>query len=112
MLKALSLICALLCSGNAFAQSAPKHFLSAASTNCTLVQAGKSIVRNILPVNTTAVVYYLKLYDKATAPVAASDTPSWTIPVPVAAAAATVPVFSVDGLSFLNGMDFCLTGGI
>jgi hypothetical protein len=112
MLKALSIICALLCSGSAFAQSAPKHYLSTASTNCNLVQTGKVILRNVLPVNTTAVIYYLKLYDKATAPVAASDVPVLTLPVPVSTARASSPIFSVDGFSFLNGMGFCLTGGI
>lgn len=67
-------------------------------------------MRNIIPVNTTAVIYYLKFYDKATAPVAATDVPVLTIPVPVAAAAATVPITSVDGFAFINGMGFCLTG--
>jgi hypothetical protein len=108
----IALACSLASLSAASAQSAPKHYLSTASTNCTLVQGGRTIVRNILPVNTTAVIYYLKLYDKLTAPVANSDTPVLTIPVPVGTAAATVPVFSVDGFSFLNGMGFCLTGGV
>lgn len=100
----------LLMNSAAMAQSGPKHFLSTASTNCNLVNAGKTILRNIIPVNTTAVIYYLKFYDKATAPVAATDVPVLTIPVPVAAAAATVPITSVDGFAFINGMGFCLTG--
>lgn len=96
----------------AFAQSAPKHYLSTASTNCNLVQVGKVILRNIVPVNTTAVIYYLKIFDKATLPVAGTDTPVLTFPVPVAAAAATIPITSVDGFAFLNGMGFCLVGAI
>lgn len=105
----LAFLALFLSTITALAQSAPRHYLSAATTNCTLVQSGKTIVRNIIPVNTTAVIYYLKLYDKATAPVAGTDTPVLTFPVPVAAAAATIPITSVDGFAFLNGMGFCLT---
>jgi len=111
-MRILFLVLALLCSGGAFAQSAPKHYLSAASTNCTLVQAGKVVLRNEISINTTAVIYYLKLYDKATAPVALTDIPVLTIPVLTAAAGGSPPMFSVDGIVFLNGLGICLTGGI
>jgi len=56
--------------GAAFAdQGYPKKYLSAATTNSNLVRAGKTAVAAIVPVNTNATTYYLKLYDKATAPV-------------------------------------------
>lgn len=96
---------------SAYAQSAPKHILTTASTNCSLVNAGKTILRNVVPGNTTATIYYLKFYDKATAPVAATDTPVLTIPL-TASASPLNPIGSVDGFSFLNGMGICVTGAI
>jgi hypothetical protein len=97
---------------SAFAQSAPSHFLSAATTNCTLVQTGKVVLHDLIPVNTTATIYYLKLFDKATTPVAGTDVPAWTIPIPENAAGAGLPIPSTLGLIFQVGMGFCLTGAI
>jgi hypothetical protein len=98
--------------GAALAQSAPLHFLSAATTNCTLVQTGKVVMHDLIPVNTTATIYYLKLFNKATPPVAGTDVPSWTIPIPENAAGAGLPIPSTLGLTFDAGLGFCLTGAI
>lgn len=95
------------------AQSVPRHYLSAATTNSTLMRAGKGLVKVLLPINTTSTTYFLKLYDKATAPTCGTDTPVLTIPVPNAAGAGGgVALPSADGLQFFNGVGFCLTGGI
>lgn len=97
------------------AQSAPRHYLSAATTNSTLMHAGRGLVKVMLPINTTAVLYYLKLYDKATAPTCGTDTPVLTIPVPSTGTAGQgggVALPSADGLQFFLGIGFCLTGGI
>ena len=51
--------------------------LSAASTNCTLIYGmGPSLLQWVVVVNTTATTYYLKIYNKQTAPVAGTDTPN------------------------------------
>jgi hypothetical protein len=108
--KKLALIYLLLLIGLqlAFAQSSPRHFLSAANSNSTLVFSAKAILQAILVTNTNATTYYLKIYDKATAPVCGTDTPVLTIPVPE-----NVPT-GISGVSmlFTNGVGFCLTGGI
>jgi hypothetical protein len=97
----------------AHAQSAPKHYLSAASTNSTLVLNRPSLVKMINAVNTTATLYYLKLYNKATAPTCNTDVPVLTVPVPASATGgAPVQIPIPDGLLFPLGVGFCLTGGI
>jgi len=60
----------------------PRRLLSAASTNLTSVKAAKGAIGFISVWNTNAAARYLKLYDKASAPVVASDIPIMTIPIP------------------------------
>jgi hypothetical protein len=96
------------------AQSVPYKFDSAASTNATLVAAGYVQVRAIIAVNTTAALYYLKLYNKVSAPVCNTDPVVFKAAVPFGASSAgggyVVPI--PDGLVFSQGLGFCLTGGI
>jgi hypothetical protein len=102
-------------SAPALAQSAPRKYFSAASTNSTLVRTGRNLVRVLLPVNTTAVLYYLKLYDKATAPTCGTDVPVFVVPVPTTGTAGQgggVALPMDNGLQFNNGVGFCLTSGI
>lgn len=98
----------------AFAQTAPIKFLSTASTNATNVLSGNTLLGAGIVVNTTTTVYYLKLYNKATAPVCGTDVPQWTIPIPFGASNAgggfVLPLG--QGLSFPLGLGFCITGGI
>jgi hypothetical protein len=98
----------------AHAQFAPVKYLSAATTNSTLVQAGRLVLNVVLPINTTTTVYYLKLYDKATAPTCGTDVPKWTIPVPFGASnsGGGVALPTANGAQFNLGLGFCLTGGI
>lgn len=106
-------ILALLSSG-AFGQSAMLKYFSAASTNATLVFGKQAFIRALAISNTTTTTYYFKLYDKATQPVCGTDTPKWTIPIPGAAANSAnnqlMPLTA--GLTFANGVGFCLTGGL
>lgn len=99
----------MLASSAAHAQSSPKKYLSAASTNSNLVQTGKSSLRAGVVVNTTATVYYLKLYDKSTSPTCGTDVPKWTVPL---TANAVTPLPVSDGLQFYLGLGFCITAGI
>jgi hypothetical protein len=103
------LACMFVWSGAALAQGgSPVKFLSLATNNATLVKAGPVTVLVVAPVNTTATVYFLKLYDKSTAPVCGTDIPKWTLPLP---ATSKEPI-STDGLLFSLGFGFCLVGGI
>lgn len=98
----------------AHAQTAPLKWLTTASTNATLVFASKALLGTGIVVNTTTTVYYLKLYDKATTPVCGTDVPKWTIPIPssVSSSPGGFPMPLGQGLTFANGVGFCVTGGI
>lgn len=94
-------------------QSVPLKYLSTASTNSTLVRAGRTNLLVLLPINTTTTLYYLKLYNKATAPTCGTDTPLWTVPVPFGASNSGGGVaLPMGGLLFPLGLGFCLTGAI
>lgn len=90
------------------------HYLSAANTNATLVAAGAHNVYQIIAINTTGTIYYLKFYDKALAPTCGTDTPSLTLPVPFGQSSSgggfVIPM--PTGSRFLAGVGFCLVGGI
>jgi hypothetical protein len=116
-LVALGLLLAL--ASSAVGQSSPVKFFSAASTNSTLVAKATSATTKItlktgVVVNTTAALYYLKLYDKATAPTCGTDVPKWTLPIPFGASNSgggfVLPL--ADGVQFQLGLGFCITAGI
>ena len=114
MLTSLRIAVALLLStGAALCQSAPVKWLSTNTTNSTLVRAGSTILDSLAPINTTTTLYYLKLYNKVTAPTCGTDTPLWTVPVPYGASNSGGGVaLPTGGLLFPLGLGFCLTGGI
>jgi len=56
--------------------------LSLATTNATLVVAGRARLHSLCLQGTTAAAKYVKVYDKATAPVVATDIPKFTFMVP------------------------------
>lgn len=95
----------------AHAQSAPRHYLSAATTNSTLVLGRSSIVKMIYAQNTTATNAFLKFYNKATAPTCNTDVPVMTIPLPGAATTGGPPAQPdiSDGILFPLGVGFCIT---
>jgi hypothetical protein len=112
MIKAVLVIAALtFFAGAARAQSIPKHYFSTNTTNSTLVFAKKAFLNGGLIVNTTGTVYYLKLYDKATAPTCGTDTVLWTIPLPINSVPAPIPPL-LQGMLFANGIGFCITGAL
>lgn len=94
----------------------PGKTLSAASTNSTSVTGAASTLCYLNAVNTTTTIYYLKLYNKATAPTCNSDTVVHTEPVPPASAAGGAGGIVVGlgpfGSAFSLGIGFCLTAGI
>jgi hypothetical protein len=92
----------------------PLKVNSAATTNITLFRAGPTNLFELTVTNKSAAVVYVKLYDKATAPVLASDVPVLTIPVGITAA--TVPPVSMSfgdlGKSFPLGLGYAITGAV
>jgi hypothetical protein len=96
-----------------FACATPKKYLSAASNNSTSVTATNTALFNIIAVNTTTTLYYLKLYDKATAPTCGTDVPVATYPVPYGASNAGGGFQLTRGVpaGFALGLGFCLVGG-
>jgi hypothetical protein len=94
------------------AGATPAHYLSGATTNSTNVKATAGTLFSITAVNTTATIYYLKLYDKATAPTCGTDTPVHTLPVPASATGSGLTINPFIGLNFTTGIGFCLTGAI
>ncbi len=103
----------LASSVSALAQSAPKHYLSTASNNSTLIIARPSLLKMLSISNTTATLYYVKFYNKVTAPTCGTDVPVLTLPAPASAAGgAPVSPNLSDGLLFPLGIGFCITAGL
>jgi hypothetical protein len=103
-----------IASFSAHAQSmrvTPSHFLSTVSTNSNLVMPGPLLLQWIVAGNTNAsTIYYLKLYNKTTAPTCGTDTPALTIPIPPNnTGGGTLPI-GIEGAQFPLGLGFCLTG--
>lgn len=86
---------------------------SAASTNSALILTGTSGLQALYATNIGATAAYVKLFNKATAPVVGTDVPAVIIPVPAAVAgvpgvAQITPGFS--GYRFLLGLGMAITG--
>lgn len=78
-----------------------------ATTNATVVKASAGQVYNITTFNNSAVLAYLKLYDKATAPVCGTDVPTYRIMIPLTATGPLQIPFE-NGLSFSSGIGYCV----
>ena len=93
--------------------SLPFRLISEATTNETVVKASAGQLTTITAVSLNdAAVSYLKLYDKATAPVLATDIPVMTIAIPTNAQGAGIVIPIPNGLNFSNGIALALTSGI
>ena len=80
---------------------------SAATTNATVVKATPGVVTGLMVVNTNAAARYVKLYDKATAPVPGTDIPALTVQVP--ASGQVILPLSIMGMAMANGIGFAMT---
>lgn len=96
------------------APATPYILNSAASTNEALILTGTSGLQAFYATNTGASVAFVKLYNKATAPVSA-DTPAMILPVPAAVSGvpgvATLPI-GFSGFRFALGLGIRVTGGV
>lgn len=92
----------------------PSHYLSAATTNSTLVFAGPVLLQWLVAVNTNgaSTIFYLKLYNKGTAPVCGTDPVVLNIPLPANNTGGGLVSVGLEGAQFPNGLGFCLTANI
>lgn len=85
---------------------------SAASNNSTNCKSTAGTIYDISVVNTTATIYYLRIYDASAAPTCSSATNfKETIPIPASTTGAGIVRTFPTGRSYANGIGFCLTGG-
>lgn len=88
------------------------YLAATASTNATLVKAGPGNVYHYSLSNTTATVYYLRVYDLNVAPTCSSATGFVeTIMIPASTAGAGRERDQPNGQTFSTGIGFCITGG-
>lgn len=89
------------------------HYItSAASTNSTNVKNAAGQVYLIRAVNTTATLYYLRLYNASSAPTCSSATNFVeTIPIPASTTGAGIVIPQYMGQAYSTGIGYCLTGG-
>lgn len=85
-------------------------FNSAASNNLTAVKASAGNIYSIIAINTTATIYYLKLFDGT--PTMGATNAIGNIPIPANTSAAGVVIPIPVGLSFATNISVALTGGI
>jgi hypothetical protein len=85
---------------------------SAASTNATNCKASAGQLYGYDLVNTTATLYYLRLYNLSSSPTCSSATGFIrTIPIPASATGAGLTRDIAVGEAYGTGIGFCLTGG-
>lgn len=91
----------------------PGGVQSASSTNATNIKASAGTFCGGHAVNTTGTIYYLRLYNLATAPTASSATGYvLTIPIPANTTGAGLLLdFGPYGAAFSTGIGFVITGG-
>lgn len=95
----------------------PYPYISLASANLTNIKASAGTIYGIVATNSTETIYYLRLYDKASAPDPSNcssntDCPVFSHGIPTNAAGAgyAIPVGPL-GMAFSNGIGFSITAG-
>ncbi len=85
---------------------------SAASTNSTSCKGSSGNRTGWWVVNTTATLYYLRLYNTAAAPTCSSATGFViSIPIPASTTGAGIAFSVPNTVAFATGLGYCLTGG-
>lgn len=86
--------------------------ISAASTNATNCKNAAGTIYGFRFVNTTATLYYLRLYNLSASPTCSSATGFIeSIPIPANASGAGVVAMEEVGEAYSTGIGFCFTGG-
>jgi hypothetical protein len=89
----------------------PFKLISEASTNATSVKASGGNLYNIVAIGLSSTVYYLKLYNKASAPNVGVDVPILTIPIPTNTQGGGVSIPIDSSINFALGIALALTSG-
>lgn len=84
--------------------------LSTADTNSNLVKSGSGKIQQLIVSNTSAAAKFLKLYNKASAPVVGTDIPYLTILIPAGQTLTLIP--NDIGLYFSAGIGYGITGAV
>lgn len=85
------------------------NIVGAASTNAVVIVATPVSVTELSVFNPTAAVVYLKLYNKATAPAPATDSPVLVVPVPINGLVSLN--FGALGKRFATGLGYAIVNG-
>lgn len=94
----------------------PYHLISAASTNATSVKASAATLVMLTAINQASVMRYLKIFNKASAPILGTDVPVLNFPIPSNSGTATdgagfvIPLPPI-GVGLSNGLAFAITAG-
>jgi hypothetical protein len=111
----VSTVSAVTSAGTPLAPATPYILNSLATTNIALILTGSSGLQAFYATNIGATPAFVKLYNKATAPVLASDVPAMVITVPAAVAGVPgekeiTPGF--NGYRFALGLGIAITGAV
>jgi hypothetical protein len=88
------------------------YLQSAASTNATNCKASAGNFYGVRAVNTTATLYYLRLYNASGTPTCSSATGFIeSIPIPASATGAGIAAITTVPVGYSTGIAFCFTGG-
>ncbi len=90
--------------------SSTYHVVSAVGTNAAVVKNASGVVTGAHVTNNTGYPIYVKLFNKATAPVLGTDVPQQTFGVQ-AGTSGELPI-AQSGLAFSNGIAIAITKGI
>jgi hypothetical protein len=103
----------LITAVNVLSAVATKYkYVATASTNANFIKAAPGSIKSITFVNMTASAKFVRIYDKASAPVPASDIPDFTVSVPVSAGSNPPYTWGTSGYTMTNGIAFDITGAI
>jgi hypothetical protein len=88
------------------------YLQSAASTNATNCKASAGNFYGVRAVNTTATVYFLRMYNASGSPTCSSATGFIeSIPIPANASGAGIMAVTHVPVGYSTGIAFCFTGG-
>ena len=88
------------------------YLQSAATTNATNCKASSGNFYGVRAINTTATIYYLRMYNTSAAPTCSSATGFIeSIPVPANASGAGFAFLQPYPINYSTGVSFCFTGG-
>lgn len=86
-----------------------QKLISAATTNATSVKASAGTIGEVYAFNTSASTKFLKIYNKASAPVVGTDIPVFTIAI-APSAECQFRVSDIGGLRLATGIAYAITG--